>query len=400
MKVLVVNCGSSSIKYKVFQKNHKLLEPIAWGIVEKIGEEISYFKYDSIKGEINYSQVIKDHEEGFKHILRALLDKNKGVIETIEEIKGVGHRVVHGGEDIRKPTIVDDNVEKIIEKYSIMAPLHNPHNLKGIKILKKLFSHAVHIAVFDTAFHRTLPEEAYIYAIPYEYYEKYRIRRYGFHGISHSYVACKAAEILNNPLEELKVITCHLGAGASITAIKNGKSIETSMGLTPLEGLVMATRSGDIDPSITYFLMKWEGMNIEEVYRLLNYKSGLLGVSGISKDLREIKKAADRGDYRATLAIKVFAHRVKKYIGAYAAIMGGLDVLVFTAGIGEKAPWMRSLILEGLEFLGVEIDENRNQNPEKYNGIISKENSKVKVLVIPTDEELAIAEEVFKILEK
>ena len=395
MKILVVNCGSSSIKYRVFEADDGL-KPIAWGVIERIGEEVSYFRYRSIKGELSYSAVIRDHEQGFEKILEVLMDEDKGVIRSVDEIRGVGHRVVHGGEEIWEPTIIDERVEEVIEKYSALAPLHNPSNLKGIRISRKFFPKAVHIAVFDTAFHRTLPEEAYLYPIPYEYYEKYRIRRYGFHGISHRYVAYMASRIIGEPLEDLRMITCHLGAGASITAIKGGKSVETSMGLTPLEGLMMATRSGDIDPSIIYFLMMWEKLSIDEVYDILNNRSGLLGVSGVGKDLREIRRASEEGNRRASLAIKMFVHRVKKYIGAYAAIMGGLDALVFTAGIGERAPWIRSMILKGLEFLGILIDEERNEHPEKYGWMISSDESRVRVLVIPTNEELAIAEEVLK----
>ena len=396
VKILVVNCGSTSIKYKVFSYEKGEFDLLCSGIVERIGEEVSYFRYKSKRGRIEYERKIKDHSEGFGHVLRALTDPEKGVIEKPREIVGVGHRVVHGGEEIVEPVVIDEKVEEVIEKYQVMAPLHNPANLVGIRILKEIFPDAVHVAVFDTAFHATLPEEAYVYAIPYEYYERYRIRRYGFHGTSHGYVARKAAEILGRPLEELRIITCHLGAGCSMAAVKYGKSIDTSMGLTPLEGLVMATRCGDIDPSIVYFLVKWTGMSLDDVYKLLNEKSGLLGISGISKDLRLVKEAADRGDRRAELAIRIFAYRVKKYIGAYAAAMGGVDAIVFTAGIGERAPWMRELILEGLEFLGIKIDTKKNQEPEKYGGVVSSDDSKIKILVIPTDEERAIAEETVK----
>lgn len=397
MKILVVNCGSSSVKYKLFEYKDEMLNVLGSGIVERIGEDVSYFKYNSIRGEISYEKYIEDHAKAFEDIIQVLTDKEKGVLTSLDEVKVIGHRVVHGGEEITKPIVVDDNVEKVIEKYSVMAPLHNPANLKGIRILRKIFPKALHVAVFDTAFHQTIPEHAYLYAIPYEYYEKYRIRRYGFHGSSHAYVSQKAAEILGRPINELKMITCHLGAGASMAAVDRGVCVETSMGLTPLEGLVMGTRSGDIDPSIFYFLTKWENMSVDEVYTLLNERSGLLGLSGISKDLRVIKEHADQGNHRAKIAIKIFAHRVKKYIGAYAAIMGGVDAIVFTAGAGERAHWMRELILEGLEFLGVKIDKNKNLEPEKYGGIISSEDSKVSVLVIPTDEEEVIAKESLRV---
>jgi len=392
-----VNCGSSSVKYKLFEYKDEMLNVLGSGIVERIGEDVSYFKYNSIRGEISYEKYIEDHAKAFEDIIQVLTDKEKGVLTSLDEVKVIGHRVVHGGEEITKPIVVDDNVEKVIEKYSVMAPLHNPANLKGIRILRKIFPKALHVAVFDTAFHQTIPEHAYLYAIPYEYYEKYRIRRYGFHGSSHAYVSQKAAEILGRPINELKMITCHLGAGASMAAVDRGVCVETSMGLTPLEGLVMGTRSGDIDPSIFYFLTKWENMSVDEVYTLLNERSGLLGLSGISKDLRVIKEHADQGNHRAKIAIKIFAHRVKKYIGAYAAIMGGVDAIVFTAGAGERAHWMRELILEGLEFLGVKIDKNKNLEPEKYGGIISSEDSKVSVLVIPTDEEEVIAKESLRV---
>ncbi len=392
MKVLVVNCGSSSVKYKLFSYEKEKLELIVSGAVEKIGEEISYFDYDSVKGKVSYKKTINDLNEAFNEILKNICHEKHGVLECLDEVKIVGHRVVHGGEEITNPVIIDNNVIEIIKKYSSMAPLHNPANLTGIIVLRQLIPTALHIAVFDTAFHQTIPEHAYIYAIPYEYYEKYRIRRYGFHGTSHAYVSKKVAELMKKSVEELKIITCHLGAGSSIAAIKNGLCIETSMGLTPLEGLVMGTRSGDIDPSIFYFLCKWEDKSVDEVYNILNEKSGLLGLSGISKDLRLIKEKADQGDYRANLAINVFVHRIKKYIGAYTAIMNGVDVIVFTAGIGEKAHWLREMILEGFDFLGLKIDKIKNLEPEKYEGEISSYDSRVKVFVIPTDEEKVIAE--------
>lgn len=397
MKILVLNCGSSSIKFKVYMEAKGELEEIASGIVERIGEEISYIKYKSIKGEIRYDEVVKNHDEGLKHIIRALTDKERGVIENLEEIVGVGHRVVHGGDKVREPTIIDENVERIIEEFSRMAPLHNPANLLGIRSAKKLFPKSVHVAVFDTAFHSTLPPEAYLYAIPYKYYKKYKIRRYGFHGISHMYVSKKAAEILRKPYEELRIITCHLGNGASATAVYKGRSIETSMGLTPLEGLVMGTRCGDIDPSIMYFLAKWENMTIDEVYDLLNKKSGVYGLSEMGNDMRIILEKASKGDERAMLTLKVYAHRVKKYIGAYMAIMGGVDAIVFTAGVGEGSATIREMILENMEeFFGIKLDRERNRNPEKYGWIISSDDSRVKVLVIPTNEELVIAQETLK----
>jgi len=399
MKILVINSGSSSIKFRVYKTTKNGLEEIARGIVERIGEEISYFKYKSYKGEIRYDEVVPTHEEGFRHILKALTDKDKGIIKSADEIVGVGHRVVHGGDKVWKPTVIDKDVEKVIEEYSRMAPLHNPANLMGIRAAKKYFPKALHVAVFDTAFHSTLPDEAYLYAIPYEYYEKYKIRRYGFHGISHQYVSMKTAEILGQPLEKLRIITCHLGNGASLAAVKYGKSVETSMGLTPLEGLVMGTRCGDLDPSIMYFLVKWEGLSLDEVYDLLNKKSGVYGLSGMGNDMRIIEEEAMKGNERAIMTLKVYAHRVKKYIGAYMAIMGGVDVIVFTAGIGEKSPIMRKMILEDMDELGIKIDEEKNNDPWRFNGVISTDDSKVKVLVIPTNEELMIARETLKLYE-
>ena len=397
-KILVINCGSSSLKFKVFEGDRpEELVNIAEGKVEKIGEEISYIKYKSNKGKIYYEEAVEDHEEAFKHMLKVLFDKEKGVIESIDEIVGVGHRVVHGGDKIRNPCIIDEEVEKVIEEFSRMAPLHNPANLLGIRLARKYFPKAPHVAVFDTAFHSTLPEEAYLYAIPYKYYEKYKVRRYGFHGTSHMYVARKAAEILGQPIEKLKIITCHLGNGASGTAVKYGKSVETSMGLTPLEGLVMGTRSGDIDPSIVYFLMKWENLTIDEIYNILNKKSGVLGLSGISNDMRILVERALEGDEAALRALKVYAHRVKKYIGAYIAILNGVDAIVFTAGVGEKSPIIRKMILESMDNLGIVLDEKKNENPWPYNGVISAENSKVKILVIRTNEELVIAQETLKL---
>ncbi|MEM4640630.1 MAG: acetate kinase [Thermofilum sp.] len=398
MKILVLNSGSSTVKFRVYDCEEALGE-LAGGIVERIGEEVSYVDYRGPRGGLRYEARIRDHGEALQHILRVLSDPSLGVIARPEEIAAVGHRVVHGGE-MRESSVIDERVERVIEEYARMAPLHNPANLLGIRAAKSVFPHALHVAVFDTAFHSTLPEEAYLYAIPYEYYLKYRIRRYGFHGISHRYVARRAAELLGMPLEKLKLITCHLGSGASVAAVMYGKCVETSMGLTPLEGLVMGTRCGDIDPSIFYFLMKWEGLSADEVYDLLNRRSGLLGLSGISNDVRVLLQASERGDERAAMALKVFAHRVKKYIGAYMAVMNGADAIVMTAGIGERSPAMRRMILEGLENLGIILDPVKNEQPEQHGGIISRDDSRVKVLVIPTNEELAIAEEVLMVLRR
>jgi acetate kinase len=400
MKILVINSGSSTIKFKLYGAESGGLREEASGIVERIGEEVSYVRYRGRRGEIRYEARVRDHEEGMAHVLKVLTDPEKGAVADPSEVVGVGHRVVHGGGEVTGAVVADERVERIVEKYSRMAPLHNPANLLGIRAAKKVFPRAVHVAVFDTAFHSTIPEEAYLYAIPYEYYLKYGIRRYGFHGISYTYVCRRAAEILGRPLEQLRIIACHLGSGASVAAVKYGRCVDTSMGMTPLEGLVMGTRSGDIDPAIFYFLMKWEGLSADEVYELLNERSGLLGLSGISNDVRVLIEEWRKGNEAAGRALRVFAYRVRKYIGAYMAAMGGVDAIVFTAGIGEQSPLMRKLILSGLEELGIKLDDARNENPAAHGWVISSDDSKVKVLVVPTDEELVIAEETLrKVLE-
>ncbi len=397
MKILVLNSGSSSIKFRVYDADDGLRE-LARGIVERIGEEVSRVKYRGPGGPVEYEAGIADHEEGLRHVLKVLSDPERGVIRDPGEIGGVGHRVVHGGDEVSEPTVIDERVEAVIERFSAMAPLHNPANLLGIRAAKRVFPSAVHVAVFDTAFHQSMPEEAFLYAIPYEYYERYRVRRYGFHGISHMYVAERAAEILGRPLEELRIITCHLGNGASVAAVRGGRSVETSMGLTPLEGLVMGTRSGDIDPSIFYFLMKWEGLSEDEVYELLNKRSGVLGLSGISNDMRVLEERMLAGDEAAARAIRVYAHRVKKYIGAYIAVLGGVDAIVFTAGVGEKSPIVRRMALEGLEWMGVILDEERNEDPAAHGYVISSDESRVAVLALPTNEELVIARETLRLI--
>ena len=400
MKILVINSGSSTIKFKLYGAESGGLREEASGIVERIGEEVSYVRYRGRRGEIRYEAKVRDHEEGMAHVLKVLTDPEKGAVADPSEVVGVGHRVVHGGSEVTGAVVADERVERIVEKYSRMAPLHNPANLLGIRAAKKVFPRALHVAVFDTAFHSTIPEEAYLYAIPYEYYLKYGIRRYGFHGISYTYVCRRAAEILGRPLEQLRIIACHLGSGASVAAVKYGRCVDTSMGMTPLEGLVMGTRSGDIDPAIFYFLMKWEGLSADEVYELLNERSGLLGLSGISNDVRVLIEEWRKGNEAAGRALRVFAYRVRKYIGAYMAAMGGVDAIVFTAGIGEQSPLMRKLILSGLEELGIKLDDARNENPAAHGWVISSDDSKVKVLVVPTDEELVIAEETLrKVLE-
>lgn len=395
MNVLVINAGSSSVKYKLFLiENEKLL---AEGLVDRIGLNGSNLLHKPIdKPEVNIKSDIPNYETALSMVMDALTDVNYGVIKSPYEISAIGHRVVHGGEKISSSVLITEEIENIIKECFDLAPLHNPPNLMGIQACKKLLPHTKQVAVFDTAFHVTIPKEAYLYAIPYRLYTDYSIRRYGFHGTSHRYVANIACELLGQPLEKLKMITCHLGNGCSITAIKEGKSVDTSMGFTPLEGLIMGTRSGDIDPAIIFYLVERIGLSIQEVNSMLNRESGLLGLSGISRDMRDILKSAEEGNEMAINAIKCFVYRIKKYIGAYSASMGGLDVLVFTAGIGENSSLIRSLICKGFEYLGLYIDEEKNSNSQRKK-TINTDDSKVKVLVIPTDEELMIARDTAEI---
>ena len=401
MKVLSINCGSSTIKYKVFQIGEgEDVRELASGLLDRIGIEGSKLIHRWNGKAITLNISARDHREGLENILKILTSPDYGVISDLSEVYAVGHRVVHGGDSFFESTLVTEEVLEVIRRWSEMAPLHNPANIAGIEAALSLMPETPQVAVFDTAFHQTIPEEAYLYAIPYELYERYKIRRYGFHGTSHRYVAHKAAEFLGVEISRLKMVTCHLGAGCSITAVCGGRSIDTSMGFTPLEGLVMATRSGDIDPSLIFFLVKRCGMSLDDVERLLNRESGLKGLSGVSGDVRDIRREIERGNRRAEVALRIFAYRVKKYIGAYAAAMGGLDVIVFTGGIGENDWRMRKAICDGLEFLGVEIDDERNQAELKEARVISRDSSRVKVLVVPTNEELAIALETLNVLKK
>ncbi len=395
MKILVLNCGSSSIKYQLFNMEDESV--LARGILERIGLEDSVLEHTYGEEEIEIEKGIPDHNEGIQIVIDTLLDKDHGVLENMDEITAVGHRIVHGGEKFASSTVITDEVIKQIEAVSDLAPLHNPPNLTGIEVCSKLMPDTPQVGVFDTAFHQSMPARAFIYALPYEYYEEYGLRRYGFHGTSHKYVSAKAAEFLDRPLEELKIITCHLGNGASVAAVDGGKSIDTSMGLTPLEGLVMGTRSGDIDPAIIRFLMEKEDLTIEEIDDILNKESGLLGVSGISNDSRDVNEAAARGNKRAQIARNLFNYRVKKYIGAYMAAMGGADVIVFTAGIGENAPDVREDIMDGFEYMNIHIDKEAN-NVRGKETEISTPDSAIKVLVIPTNEELVIARETQELL--
>lgn len=397
MKVLVINAGSSSIKYQLYEM--PAAEVLAKGIVERIGEKVQALVH-SYDGKTHKARVkAKNHQEAMVTILNILVSKEHGVIGTISEIGAVGHRVVHGGEEFTGSVVIDDKVIASIEKFADLAPLHNPPNLTGIRAARHNLPAAKQVACFDTAFHSTIPEVAYIYALPYEIYEKYRVRRYGFHGTSHRYVARRAAEMLGRDKYGVNVITCHLGNGCSITAVKNGKSVDTSMGLTPLEGVVMGTRSGDFDPAILFYLAD-KGYDLKSLNALCNKESGLLGVSGISNDMRNLTELAEKGNLRARLAIDIFCYRIKKYIGAYAAILDKLDAVVFTGGIGENAAELRQQVCTGLDRIGVDLDTEINKKTVGREGDISTKASTVKILVIPTNEELAIANDTFNLAEQ
>ncbi len=398
MKVLVLNSGSSSVKYQFIETSTR--EVLAKGQVERIGMDDAVLTHIRADGDtVKISAEILDHNIAIEYVIAVLLSKNHGVIKDKSEIEAVGHRVVHGGEVFSGSVLITDEVIEEIRENIELAPLHNPHNLRGILACKRLLPNTPQVAVFDTAFHQKMPEYAFIYGLPYELYKRYKIRRYGFHGTSHRYVSKRASEILGIPLEKLKIITAHLGNGCSMSAVKFGVSVDTSMGFTPLEGLLMGTRSGDIDPAVVIYLMSKEGLTMAEINALLNKHSGLLGISGVSSDMREIIKEMKNGNPRAKLAFEVFCYRVKKYIGAYSAVMGGVDAIVFTAGIGENSPDVRKKVCEDLEYLGIKIDDEKNNSPEKEK-IITTDDSKVKVLVIPTNEELVIALDTAEIVSK
>ena len=392
MNILVINCGSSSLKFQLIDSETE--KCIAKGLCERIGIEGSRITYTPDGGEKEQTVTpMPDHTEAIRLVLEALTNEKTGVVKSLDEIGAVGHRIVHGGEKFAASTIITDEVMKAIEECNDLAPLHNPANLIGINACKKLMPTTPMVAVFDTAFHQTMPEEAYMYGLPYEYYEKYKIRRYGFHGTSHSYVSRKAAEVLGRKYEDLKIIVCHLGNGASVSAVKNGKCVDTSMGLTPLEGLIMGTRSGDIDPAIMEFIAHKEGKDIDEIMTVLNKKSGVYGLSNnLSSDFRDLEAGYNNGDAHCIRTMNTYCYRVAKYIGSYVAAMNGVDVICFTAGIGENAPLVRSLVCEHLGFLGVSIDEDANHKRGEEIAI-STPDSKTTVMVIPTNEELAIARE-------
>ena len=391
MNILVINCGSSSLKYQLINSDTEAV--LAKGLCERIGIEGSQITYQPAGGEKEVTvSPMPTHTQAIQMVLDALTNEKTGVIKSLAEVGAVGHRVVHGGEKFTTSTLLTEEAIKAIEECNDLAPLHNPANLIGIRACQELMPETPMVAVFDTAFHQTMPEEAYLYGLPYEYYENYKVRRYGFHGTSHSFVSKKAAELAGKPYEDLKIIVCHLGNGASLSAVKNGKSVDTSMGLTPLEGLIMGTRSGDMDPAIMEYIAKKENLDIAGVMNVLNKKSGVLGLSGVSSDFRDIESAAAEGNERAAKALNAFNYRVIKYIGAYAAAMDGVDVIAFTAGLGENDKNMRKAVCTHLSSLGVKIDDAANDVRGK-DTIISAPDSKVMVMVVPTNEELAIARE-------
>jgi len=391
MNVLVINCGSSSLKFQLI--NSESEKVLAKGLCERIGID-GRLTYQPEGGEKAVSdKAMPTHTEAIQFVIDALTDAETGVVKSLDEIGAVGHRVVHGGEKFASSVVITDEVKKAIEECNDLAPLHNPANLIGINACEKLMPGTPMVAVFDTAFHQTMPEKAYMYGLPYEYYDKYKVRRYGFHGTSHSFVSKRAAELAGKPYDEMKTIVCHLGNGASICAVENGKSVDTSMGLTPLEGLVMGTRSGDIDPAILEFIAKKEGLDIAGLMNMLNKKSGVQGLSnGLSSDFRDLEEGANNGNKCAAIALSVFCYRVAKYVGSYAAAMNGVDMIAFTAGIGENSGTVRANVMEYLTYLGIGLDAEANgKRGEEI--VISTPDSKVKVMVIPTNEELAIARE-------
>jgi len=399
MIILVLNCGSSSIKYQLFNMADGT-HMMAKGLLERIGLNDSILTHKPT-GKEPYKVItdIPDHTTGINMVMAALTDKKYGVIDDVNEIKAVGHRVVNGGEDYKESVLVDNDVKRNIELFSELAPLHNPANLKGILSVEKLIPGIPQVAVFDTSFHQTMPDYAYMYALPYEYYEKYRIRKYGYHGTSHKFVASKAAGLLGRDLKDLKIITCHLGNGASITAVQNGRSIDTSMGFTPVDGLIMGTRTGEIDPGVLIYIADKEHLNVTGVNNLINKKSGVAGISQLSSDMRDLELAAAEGNEKALLALNMYAYKVKKFIGSYIAALNGLDLLIFTGGVGENDFKMRAMICSDMENLGIIFDFDANNGVKSKDKIISKPESKVTVMAITTDEELVIASDTRYIVE-
>ena len=400
MTILVLNCGSSSIKYQLFNMSNKA-EVLAKGLLERIGITDGILTHKPT-GKEPYKIVldIPDHTVGINMVMDALVHPVHGVIKDVCEIKAVGHRVAHGGENFKESVLIDNDVKRDIEKCSELAPLHNPAHLKGILSCEKLLPGMPQVAVFDTSFHQTMPDYAYMYAIPYEYYEKYRIRKYGFHGTSHRFVAEKACRILDMPMDKSKIITCHLGNGASITAIENGKSIDTSMGFTPVDGVIMGTRTGEIDPGVLLYLADKEELSVSGVNNMINKKSGVAGISQLSSDMRDLEAAALEGNPKALLALNMYSYKIKKFIGAYVAAMNGLDLLIFTAGVGENDFNARKMICSEMEYMGIEIDTQVNHGARGKDLVISKPSSRVKVMVVTTDEEFVIAADTQSIVEK
>ncbi len=398
MKILVLNCGSSSIKFEFFNMENETV--LSTGVVEKVGMKGSFLMLNKPNGDkVKFEGDVLDHKIGVEYILGVLSSEKHGVLKNLDEIQAVGHRVVHGGEDFSGSVYINDEVIEVLEKNVELAPLHNPANLKGIYALQTLLPEIPQVAVFDTAFHQTMKPKAYMYGIPYSLYKKYKIRRYGFHGTSHRYVYKRACEILNLKNNNKKIISCHLGNGASVAAIVNGKSVDTSMGFTPVEGLIMGTRAGDLDIGALTYIMRKEEIGVETSSILVNKFSGMLGITGVSSDMREIEEKAEEGHERAKLGLEMYAYRVKKYIGSYAAAMGGVDILIFTGGIGENAVELRTEICKGLDFIGLELDEEKNKVRGKEI-IISKNTFKSKILIVPTNEELVIAQDTFEIIKQ
>jgi len=397
MKVIVLNCGSSSIKYQLFEMPQ--VEVLAKGLVDKIGLKGALIKHERNDGkQLKVEGEILDHKSGIEYLLGILIDPEYGCLTNLNEIDAVGHRVVHGAEDFSGSVAITTEVIKALEKSSDLAPLHNPPNLKGIYAMQQLLPDVPQAGVFDTAFHQTMPEFSYLYGIPYSLYEKYKIRRYGFHGTSHKYVSARACGILGEDISTKKIVTCHLGNGASMAAIKYGKSMDTSMGMTPIEGVMMGTRCGDLDVGALFHIINKEDITVKIANTLVNKFSGVLGVSGISSDMRDVELAAEKGHHRAAVAYQMYAYRVKKYVGAYAAAMGGVDIIVFTGGIGENDSVTRANVIEGLEFLGVDFDFELNKGLRGKEMILSKPTSRVKVLVVPTNEEMMIAKDTYTIV--
>ena len=397
MKIIVLNCGSSSIKYQLFEMPSA--DVLAKGLVEKIGLKGSVIKHKRNDGvELKLEGEILDHQAGIEYVLGILISEKYGSIKSLEDIDAVGHRVVHGGELFKKSVYISDDVIEALVDCIDLAPLHNPPNLEGIYSIKKLLPDVPQVGVFDTAYHQTMPEKSFLYGIPYSLYEKHKVRRYGFHGSSHRFVSLRAAEMLGKNIKDLKIIACHLGNGASLCAIKNGKSIDTSMGMTPIEGLMMGTRCGDIDAGALLHIINSEEMDIATANTLINKHSGVLGISGVSSDMRDVEKAATEGNKRAQLALDMFYYRIKKYIGAYAGAMGGVDVIIFTGGIGENDVAGREIIMEGFEYMGVNFSKEANHGMRGKEAIISALDSKVVVMVVPTNEELVIAQDTLEIV--